>query len=164
MTSICNAVTHKVAELLSAPLGVDSRVIALAEDARVQIHASKLRAIVLQNTPFDLAEKSLQAKYPAIYVYCDKLSNILKEKFRTFSGKAHVSIEIRYSQDRLEEIDRRLQLYVEAVCEVLDNARGDWGDGAFYTGGYEAVFGAVKQGGHNFLEVAKIGLEVEISR
>ncbi len=164
MASICNTLTAKVAELLSAPPDIDDRVASLAAAQAIEMRPTRLHSVVVQHTPFDLAEKSQQARYPAIYLYCDKLSNTLKEKFRTFSGKGHLQIEVRYSQDRLEEIDTRMQFYVEAICNVLDGSRGDWGGGAFYTGGYEAVFSPVRSGGHNFLEIAKIGVEVEISK
>ncbi len=164
MTSICNFLTSRVRDLLSAEPNVDARVQALAEASGFEIHGHKVSTIVAQNTPIDLAEKSLQAKYPAIQVYCDKLSNVLKEKFRTFSGKAHLIIEIRCSQDRLEGIDGKLNVYAEAVCDILDGARGDWGNGAFYAGGYDALFGPVRHGGHNFLDIVKIGFEVDISK
>ncbi len=164
MASIGNTLTAKVADILSSAPTIEDRVAALAAAQGIEMRPAALHPVVVQHTPFDLADKSLQARYPAIYVYCDKLSNTLKEKFRIFSGKGHLQIEVRYSQDRLEEIDARMQLYVEAVCNVLDASRGDWGGGAFYTGGYEAVFSPVRAGGHNFLEIAKIGLEVEISK
>jgi hypothetical protein len=164
MAGLCNALTAKVVQLLTSATGIDAVVTSLAEEAGISPAASGTKEIVIQNIPFDLAERGMHAKYPAIYVYCDKVSNILREKFRNFSGTAHVTVEIRYSQDRLEDVDRGLQLYVDAACQVLDAARGDWGGGAFYTGGYEAVFGPLRKGGRNFLQTAKIGFEVEVSR
>ena len=120
--------------------------------------------VLPRNAPADVAERSLQAQYPTVLVYCDKVSNLLTEKFRSFSGKVHITVEVRQSQDRLEEIDRNSQLYCDAVCQLLDSARGNWGHGAFYTGGYEASFGAVKQGGRNFIQSTKIGFEVQVSK
>ena len=73
-------------------------------------------------------------------------------------------VEVRVSQDRLEELQRNLEAYVEAVGEVLDRNRGGWGEGLFYAGGYEATFGPVKHGGKNFLQVAKVAFEVDVSR
>ena len=55
-------------------------------------------------------------------------------------------------------------MYVDAVCALLDDSRGDWGDGAFYAGGYEVAFEAVARGGKNFLQRAKVKFEVEVSR
>jgi hypothetical protein len=57
-----------------------------------------------------------------------------------------------------------LQLYVDAVTRVLDRSRGDWSEGMYYTGGYEVTFGAVKRGGKNFVQTAKVAFEVGVSR
>ena len=51
------------------------------------------------------------------------------------------------SQDRIEGLEDQLRLYVDAVTQVLDANRGSWGQGAFYTGGYEVNFEPVQQGG-----------------
>ena len=51
----------------------------------------------------------------------------------------------------------------EALTQILDANRGSWGQGAFYTGGYEIVFNPVKQGGKNFLQVATVTFEVDMS-
>jgi hypothetical protein len=53
--------------------------------------------------------------------------------------------------------------YVDAITQVLDKSRGDWGDGVFFDGGYEVTFGGVKHGGRNFLQIAKVVFALEIS-
>ena len=50
----------------------------------------------------DLAEEGRGFQYPALFVYCDKVTNSHREKFRKFSGKARLNIEIKSSQSRLE--------------------------------------------------------------
>ena len=75
-----------------------------------------------------------------------------------------MAIEVRHSQDRLEGLQDALELYVDAATHVLDASRGDWGDGMFYGGGYQVTFGAVKQGGRNFIQVAKVTFEIGVSR
>ena len=80
-----------------------------------------------QNASADISEKAGHAHYPALLVYCDKMSNTLKEKFRRFSGKAHMVVEVRHSQDRLDTIEANLQMYVDAVCALLDDSRGRLG-------------------------------------
>ena len=50
-----------------------------------------------------------------------------------------------------------------AITQVLDNSRGDWGDGVFFAGGYEVAFGGIKHGGRNFLQIAKVAFVLEIS-
>jgi hypothetical protein len=143
MPSIASAAASKVVQLLSV--------------------ATSSAAISAQNVSFDLAERSLDMKYPAVYVYCQKIANLLREKFRSFSGKLFMVVEVRLSQDRLEELEKKLQMYVDTITRALDQNRGDWGQGMFYTGGYEAEFAPVKRGGKNFIQVAKITFEVQVS-
>ena len=71
--------------------------------------------------------------------------------------------EVRVSQDRIEDMESNLQFYADAIMQVLDNHRGDWGDGVFYGGGYEVAFAAVKHGGRNFIQTAKVAFVLEIS-
>jgi len=49
------------------------------------------------------------------------------------------------------------------VTQVLDANRGSWGQGMFFTGGYEVKFDPVQHGGRNFLQVAKVTFEVDLS-
>jgi hypothetical protein len=152
-----------VSRLSSTTDGVTVRVNAIAQgDSTVQ--SPGIRTILTQNVSADISEKAGQAQYPALLVYCDKMSNTLKEKFRRFSGKAHMVVEVRQSQDRLETIETNLQAYVDAVCALLDESRGDWGSGAFYTGGYDVAYEPVARGGRNFLQRAKVGFDVEVSK
>jgi hypothetical protein len=72
-------------------------------------------------------------------------------------------VEARVSQDRLDQIETNLQGFVDAITQVLDNSRGDWGDGTFFDGAYEVNFGGVKHGGRNFLQIAKVVFVLEIS-
>jgi len=118
---------------------------------------------VNQNVSFELSERALVVKYPAVYVYADRVQNLLIEKFRKFSGKVRTIAEVRVSQDRLEGIEEQLRLYVDAVTQVLDVNRGTWGEGAFFTGGYDVTIDPVRQGGRKFMQIAKVTFEVDIS-
>jgi hypothetical protein len=119
--------------------------------------------LIAQNVGPDLLEQSTVTKYPIVCIYCSKIANVLREKFRTFSGDADMVIEARVSQDRLDGLGTNVQLYTDAITQVLDSNRGDWGDGVFYSGGYEVTFGGVKQGGLNFIQIAKVSFTVDIS-
>ena len=97
-TKIGSDATSKVIERITRPAAVNAgagRSWRLAGDSRRRRCAS-------QNVAADLAERSDGAKYPAVNVYCEKIVNKLKEKFRTFSGTAQMVVELRHSQDRLE--------------------------------------------------------------
>jgi hypothetical protein len=163
MLSIATIGTQKLAGLLAAPNGVAASFGALASRQGLSLPPIAPRQIVGQNVAPDLAEQSLGIKYPMIYCYCSKLVNDLEEKFRAFSGEARMSIEVRVSQDRLDELESRLHTYVDAITSVLDENRGDWGDGFFYGGGYQVEFNRVKHGGLNFLQAAEITFALEIS-
>lgn len=152
-----------VRRLGSSTDGISVRAAAITQgDPELQLLGVK--TILAQNVSVDISDKAGHAHYPALLVYCDKVSNSLKEKFRRFSGKAHMVVEVRHSQDRLESIDANLQMYVDAVCAMLDDSRGDWGDGAVYTGGYDVSYDPVSRGGKNYLQRAKVGFDVEVSK
>jgi len=163
VAAVGNRAINKAVELLTAPAGLPSTVQAVAQRERADLAVIPPSQVVAQNVAFELAERSAGVKYPVVYVYCEGMANLLREKFRTFSGKAYMAIEVRVSHDRLEALEGELQLYTEAVAEVLDKNRGDWTAGMFYAGGYKVEFGPVKHGGRNFLQVAKVRFELEVS-
>jgi hypothetical protein len=122
---------------------------------------SQLRS---QNVALELAERAATVQYPIVHIYCDKVINDQREKFRSFSGRAQMTIEVRHSQDRLDALQDALEVYADAAAQALSASRGDWGDGMSYNGGYEISFGAAKQGGKNFVQVAKVTFEIQVSR
>jgi hypothetical protein len=152
-----------VSMLASTTDGVSVRVGAIEQDDS-SLQATGIRTIVALNASVDISEKTGYVQYPALLVYCDKLANTLVEKFRQFSGKAHMVVEVRHSQDTLDGIEASVQMFVDAVCAMLDDSRGDWGSGAFYSGGYEVSYEPVGRGGKNFLQRAKVGFNVEVSK
>jgi hypothetical protein len=154
----------KLVEFLKAPdTGVNSAASVLAADSGIPLAAVPPEHITAQNTSIAIAERSQAVKYPVVHVYSDRVRNLLTEKFRTFSGKIRTVAEVRVSQDRIEGIEDQLRLYVDAVTQVLDTNRGSWGQGAFFTGGYEVNFEPVQHGGRNFLQVARVSFEVDLS-
>jgi hypothetical protein len=164
MAGTTGTITNNVlAKLHSTIDGVNVRIGAM-EHADRSLSAPGIRSIVALNASVEVSEKTGRALYPALLVYCDKLSNLLTEKFRQFSGKAHVVVEVRCSQDRIEGLENETQLYVDAVCALLDDARGDWGNGTFYAGGYEVSYEPIGRGGKNFLQRARVGFQIEVSK
>lgn len=163
MVKLGHTATNKLLELLIAPTGLSSSITTLAQSEEVVLPAIGDKQVFTHNVSFELVERSVDNKYPSVHIYCEKVANLLIEKFRTFSGKVYMAVEVRFSQDRLEALDRKLDLYVDAVARVLDQNRGDWGQGIFFAGAYQAVFGPVKHGGRNFIQIAKITFELEVS-
>jgi hypothetical protein len=156
--------TRKTVEFLTAPsTGLGPAVAGIAQETAVELAPILPAHVVNQNVSFELSERAQVVKYPAVYVYADRVRNLLTEKFRTFSGKVRTVAEVRVSQDRIDGVEERLRLYVEAVTQVLDANRGSWGEGAFFTGGYEVSIDPVRHGGKNFLQIAKVEFEVDMS-
>ena len=163
MAWVGSTVTAQVLGLLRMPQGLNACVATLAQALNTTASPLAESQLTAQNVAIDLAERSQDVTYPAVTVYCDKIVNQLKEKFRAFSGIAVMTIEVRVSQDRLDGIEGQSQMYLDALTQVLDQNRGDWGEGMYYAGGYEAAFGQVKHGGRNFIQVAKVTFNVGVS-
>jgi hypothetical protein len=155
---IGSAATRKVMERLAGPTG-DGLTVGALTDAGSE--GPPLRA---QNAAAELVERSTTVKYPLVSVYCEKVINDMREKFRSFAGSVEMAIEVRHSQDRLEGMEESLEAQTDAVTKALSASRGDWGDGMFYAGGYEVTFGRMARGGRNFTQAAKVTFEIGVSR
>jgi hypothetical protein len=162
--TIGSAVTVKVIQRITGPSGVNSGLAALTQGESAPANPLDTGQVRSQNVAADVAERSTTVQYPAVNVYCEKIVNSLQEKFRTFSGSVQMAMELRHSQDRLDGLQDALELYTDALTQVLNGGRGDWGDGMFYGGAYEVSFGPVKKGGKNFIQVAKVTFEIGVSR
>ena len=154
------AAVKVVALLMDSGAGLGAVLADIAANAGVELAGI---GVISQNAPMALMEKSSAVKYPVVLVYSDRVQNMLTEKFRNFSGRVRTVAEVRTSQDRIEGLEEGLRLYVDAVTQVLDANRGDWGQGMFFTGGYEVKFDPVQHGGRNVLQVAKVIFEVDLS-
>jgi hypothetical protein len=163
MANVGTTATQKFQQLLLTPAGLSENLAAVAELQGLTLPPIDVKQILTQNVAQKLVERSTEVKYPTLLLYCEKITNDLREKFRTFSGKAHLVLEVRVSQDRLEGLEKLLEIYVDTATRILDQNRGDWGQGMFYTGGYQAVFGEMAHGGRNFIQTGKITFEVAVS-
>jgi hypothetical protein len=161
---IGSATTSKVIQRITGPKGVNAGLAALTQGGTALASPLDMAQVRSQNVAADVAERSSTVQYPAANVYCEKIVNSLKEKFRTFSGGVQMAVELRHSQDRLDGLQDALELYTDALTQVLQAGRGDWGDGMFYGGEYEVSFGPVKKGGKNYIQVAKVTFEIGVSR
>lgn len=163
MANIARITSTFVEGMLRSETGLPQSVAALSVESSFVVPDPNALSIVTRNVAPELTEKSAGSRYPVFHIYCDRITNSLREKFRKFSGGADMAIEIRVSHDHLEEVERQLNLYIDAVTDVLDRNRGDWGSGMFYTGGYEVSLAPMKTGGRHFLQSAKIKFNVLIS-
>src|SRR5579871_6045352 len=128
MAKTASITARKLVEFLgSSDTGLGPVVADLSSAAGIEAEPIPPEHVGVQNISIALAERSQAVKYPAVYVYSDRVQNLLTEKFRTFSGKVRTVAEVRVSQDRVEGIEDKLRLYVDAVTQVLDSNRGSWG-------------------------------------
>jgi hypothetical protein len=164
MAQTGSVAVNRVIQILKSNTGLPYSIQAIAKLTGTELAPIQSEQIHGINVAVEVAERSAGAKYPAVYVFCDRVKNTMREKFRTFSGQIRTNIEIRVSYDRLEGVERQLQLYIDAVTDVLDNNRGDWGNGSFFGGSYEINYGQVKHGGKNFVQTAKVSFELEMSQ
>jgi hypothetical protein len=161
---IGSAITGKVIQRMTAPAsGVNANLATMTQWALTIpgiLDSAQVRA---GNIAPELAERSDVVRYPAANIYCEKIVNNQVEKFRTFSGKLQMSIDLRHSEDRLDHVQSNLETYADAVMGVLAASVGDWGGGTYYAGGYQVAFGPVKHGGKNFIQTAKVTFEIGVS-
>lgn len=155
--------TRRVSELLRAPSGLADSIAALSLVDAVSADPISPDQIIEINAPGDQVEKQIGLRYPIVTVYCEKISNTQKEKFRTFSGTVKVAVELRVTSDQLWDLNDQLHFYVEAITRVLDGHRGDWGFGMFYAGEYEVAYGPAKAGGRNYVQSARVTLPVTMN-
>lgn len=163
MAFVARQATRKVIEILSNGQGLDHEIAKIAQRDTLELARWAPDRIWTENVASDLAEKTVGVRYPQLLVYCESVTNYLHEKFRSFSGRVGIAIEIRVTHDRLEKVSEQLLLLVEAVTNVLEQHRGNWSDGLYYSGGYKVEFGAIRVGGKSFLQVGKIRFELDAS-
>ena len=163
MARISTMATSALVQHLAGEAGLSDKVGQLMLTSALQIPQISASDILERHVTADVAEKTSGVRYPIVYVYCEKIVNDLREKFRTFSGTAELSVDIRVSHEHMDDLQSLLQNYVEAVTDVLDKRRGQWAKGVFYSGGYEIHFSPIKRGGRNFIQAAKVELTVNVS-
>jgi hypothetical protein len=163
MATIGSLVTGKTIQLLTGASGINLYLGQYTQDNGRPLAPLQGVQIRAQNVPPEIADKSSAMQFPSANVYCERIVNSLTEKFRMFSGTVQTTVELRHSQDRLEGLQNALENYTDAVLQVLAGSRGDWGDGMFFSGACQIVFTAVKQGGKNFQQVAKVSFEIGVS-
>ena len=132
MAHVGTMVVRALGMMLKAETGMAFAVGAIAARESLPSERLPMAAIQEQNIDVGTLEKRAGAKYPSVSVYCERLENKMREKFRTFSGKAHMVMEVRVSHDHISEVEQDLGLYVDAVTQVLDLNRGPW-SGAHWT-------------------------------
>jgi len=115
MPTIAGLLTSKTVGIMTAPEGLNAAIGELKQDANLAISLISGSQIFSKNIAMELAERSVAIQYPTLHVYCEKLSNLLTEKFRTFSGRGEMTIEVRVSDDRNHTSDGARRGYYGAT-------------------------------------------------
>jgi hypothetical protein len=164
MARIGYTAAETLVNILRSSSGVASTLAQISEREDMQLPTVGADQIIGHNVSIEIAEKGKGFQYPALYVYCDKVQNPMREKFRLFSGVVRLNVEVRASKESVEGLERLVHMYVDAVTGVLLQSRGDWGQGISYSGEYEVQFSSAKVGGSNYVQAAKIILDVAVSQ
>lgn len=163
MPTPTQAVVAKMRELLGGVDGLDFSI-GKFQAGSASEPPFRVEQISTIQASSELRERAGKGATPLFQVYVEKVRNRMTEKFRQFSGTAQVVTEVRVSQDRLEGLTERLQLYADAVADVIERYRGDAGNGMYLTGQYEVSFEAIKKGGLHFQQTARVNCEMDVSR
>jgi hypothetical protein len=150
---------NELTRMLRAEDGLNAAVTAISSDL-----ASLCETDIVNNyAAADLLEKLTTVRYPSLHVYCDRVTNKLGEKFRTFSGTVQLAVDVRVTHEHIDQLHDQVNGYVQAVTDVLDRNRGTWAPGVFHAGTYEITFQPAKRGGKNFIQTARVSVEAHVS-
>ena len=159
MANICITGLEKLKAILLT--SANAKLAEIAGRDRTYWKPLEDKSVRLENVPADLADQNRSTVYPAVYLYSGRIENQLRHKFQGMSGPVRFVAEVRCSGERYEGLERELASYVEAVTAALAGNTGEWGEHLVYNGAYTVKFEAVKTGGKNFIQSAKIELDVE---
>jgi hypothetical protein len=155
---------QKVSDLLTANSSLSQELATLASSAGSSIPTIDSTHVVLSSVTSDVGDTDTRLGYPRVCLYSSGYKNSQFEKFCSLSGLVSTTADIWTSANMVDDTDRLIHYYVEAVTTLLRNSSGDWGDGLFFPGTYEVQFHAPKAGGLGFVQLARIRFELIVSR
>ena len=147
--------------LLLAGEGLSYQVGLIAARDGVELAGFSEGSVLIQNVASDLADENVPVSYPVVYLYCERMDNRLIEKFRKFSGSVAVAVELRVSGERFADFEAKLSRYLEALGVVLGNNQGSWTDNVAFDGAYEVRLERIRLGGKNFVQSARVSVELQ---
>jgi hypothetical protein len=156
--------TQKVSSLLTSGNALQEQIASIAGSVDQSVPTITGAQIILSSASPDIGDRSIQLTYPRICLYSGGLKNTQDEKFRSLSGTVSVVAEIWASGNLVNDTDRWIHFYVEAMTDILRQNIGDWGDGFFFSGVYDVQFQQPKAGGLGFVESAKVICNLNVSR
>lgn len=163
MSRVASIAIQKAVDIFTAEESLAPVLERIAKEDGQAAPTLEREQVIASAASAELMEKHGRVRYPYLQVHCERVTNGMQEKFRRFSGTVRIGVEARCSSERLALAEREARWIADALAEVLDLNRGDWGDGFYYAGGYEITFGTTRTGGRNFVQTAKVTFEVSVA-
>ena len=157
------SVLEKFAGLLQNQAALPARIQAAAQADGLAIPLITVPQVVISSVSPELADNNLELTYPRVCLYVSTVKNSLMERFRTFSGTVLAVAEIWASATLATQCDQWIHYYLDAVTSIAEENRGDWGDGVYFSGIYEAQMQAPKAGGLGFVQSVKVTCTINVS-
>jgi hypothetical protein len=155
---------QKFAALLLNEAALQSRITSIAQTAGISLPQIGTGQVVLSSASPALADNNVELTYPRVCLYTSAMKNSLMERFRSFSGTVSVVADIWASASLITDCDQWIHYYLEAVADILRENRGDWGDGVYFSGTYDAQILPPAAGGVGFVQVAKLTCLINVSQ
>lgn len=161
MANLCQSAVGKLRDFLLAADGVNSKLAEIGARDMVRLSTLTKENVRTQRIAAKLADENSPTTYPAVYVFCDRMDNDMTAKFRRFSGRVFIGVDIRVTNERFEGLGDELNRYEEAVRSVLADRQGKWTDEITFAGGLRVKYRDIELGGRNFIQSAQIEVQLE---
>lgn len=160
MANLAIAALETLRGYLLAPDGLNARVYAIAVRDMIRFPEIKDRNVVVRHASPELLDAGTTAIYPSVCLYCERIENRLERKFTEFAGRVFLVAEARVSGEDVEGLDGDAARLAEGVAETLAAHHGKWTEQLAFDGKYEVRFEPVREGGANFVQVARVEIEL----
>ncbi|MFL6417305.1 MAG: hypothetical protein ACJ74Y_16735 [Bryobacteraceae bacterium] len=155
---------QKVSDLLTSDSALAQELTNLALSNGTNIPSVDSEHVIMSSVVNDLGDTDSRLGYPRVCLYSSGLKNSQHEKFCSVSGVLSATADIWTSANLLEDTDRWIHYYVEAVSVLLRKNSGDWGDGIFFSGVYDVQFQSPRTGGLGFIQLARLKFDLMVSQ
>jgi len=155
---------QKLSDLLTSNSSLARELATLTSSTGTSIPTIDSAHVILSSATNDVGDTDTRLGYPRVCLYSSGYRNSQIEKFCSLSGLVGTTADIWTSANMVDDTDRLIHYYVEAVTRVLRNNSGDWGDGLFFPGIYDVQFQPPKAGGLGFVQVARLKFDLIVSQ
>lgn len=160
LANLSIAALEALRDLLIKPGGLNDQAYAIAVRDMVRIPEVKPEQVLIRHTDIALASAATIVQFPAVYLYCVRIENSMDSKFREFSGRVVLVAEVRVSGRSVRGLDLYASRLAEAVMNVLAANRGKWTGACAFDGRFDITFDPVEEGGINFIQTARVEIEL----